>query len=464
MSERLRRELAGGWLALAGLLALAGFVYAQALDAATNYDEGVYLASVDAVRHGQQLGSEVEASQPPGFYALLEAVWVLAGRAASDVRLGFLALALLGLVAAYAIGHRLAAIPGGIGAAALLAITAPYPVQAARVQSDTASVVLALASLALLMAAGSRAWRAAAAGALLGAALSVKLLVAPAVVPAAILLTARGTWRTALAFAGGAAAVWAALVARHAGSLGDLWRTVVVDHRAARALGPPIADNAERVLLHPLDWATPAGVLVPLGLVCAALLVHRVEMVALWAWIAASAAFLVWQVPLFDHHLVLLATALAVPAGIGLGAAWSALPARGRAVTAGAAALALAAGLVQEGRRLARLEDGEPPAVRWAAAQIASEVPSDDLVGTDLPIVPYLARRRVPGQLADSSYVRLRGGALTGERILETLERDGVRVVVVGREWRNDRRLVVALAARYPDRKESGGVTIARAP
>ena len=56
----------------------------------------------------------------------------------------FLLIALLGLGAAFALGRKIAGMWGGIGAAAVLAVTPPFPVQAARVQADTASVVLAL--------------------------------------------------------------------------------------------------------------------------------------------------------------------------------------------------------------------------------------------------------------------------------------------------------------------------------
>ena len=119
----------------------------------------------------------------------------------------------------------------------------------------------------------------------------------------------------------GALALWVVLLVAYAGALGELWESVVADHRDARGLGPSVADNIERVLLHPLDWRTPAGVLVPIGLVAAVVLLRRVELLALGAWIVVSAAFLIAQQPLLDHHFVLLAATLAVPAGAGLGAA-----------------------------------------------------------------------------------------------------------------------------------------------
>ena len=320
-----------------------------------------------------------------------------------------------GLVAAYAIGRKLAGVWGAFGAAGLLAITAPWPVQAPRVQADTASVALALCAVAVAFYAGRCSWRWAATGVLAGAAISVKLLAFPVVAPLAVLLVARRSWRAACAAVAGALAVWAALLMAYAGALDELWESVVADHRDARGLGPSVADNIERVLLHPLDWRTPAGVLVPIGLVAAVVLLRRVELLALGAWIVVSAAFLIAQQPLLDHHFVLLASTLAVPAGAGLGAAVARVPVPARYAVAGGVALAIAVGFVQEERRLWR-QDDDPPGVTWAADELRARTQPDELVGTDLPIVAYLADRRVPGQLVDSSFVRLGTGSLTEQR------------------------------------------------
>jgi 4-amino-4-deoxy-L-arabinose transferase-like glycosyltransferase len=450
-------------LALAGLLGLAALLYGRSLHAAANYDEGVYLASLDALRHGQGLGTDVYASQPPGFYVLLSAVSLLPGDGVTDLRIGFLLLALVGLCAAYVIGRKIGGVAGGLGAAALLAVTAPYPVQAARVQADTASVALALVAIAVACYAGRSPWRWAAAGALAGATVSVKLLALPVAAPIAVLLVARRSWRAAGALVVGAGLVWVALAATYAGALGELWQTVVTDHRLARSLGPSLADNVHRVLLHSLDWKTPAGVLVPIGLVCAIVFLRRVELLALGAWIVASAAFLVYQRPLLDHHLVLLATALAVPAGAGIGAAVARVPRPARIAVAGVAALALAAGFVQEERRLDR-QAGESPGVLWAAERLRMRTKPGAFIGSDLPIVPYLAGRRMPGQLVDTSFVRLGTGSLTAAEILATLDRRHVRAVVVGREFANRPLLLQELAARYRARTERDGVTIYLGP
>lgn len=447
------------WFGLAGLLAVAGFVYIRGLDAAANYDEGVYLASLDALRHGQELGTDVYASQPPGFYVLLQALSFLPGDGVEGLRVAFMLVALLGLVAAYAIGRKLAGGWGGFAAAALLAATAPWPVQAARVQADTASVALALGAVAVAFYARRCLWRWAAVGLLAGAGISVKLLALPVVAALAVLLIARSSWRAAAAAATGALVVWTVLLFAYVGALGELWESVVADHRDARDLGPSVADNIERVLLHPLDWRTPAGVLVPIGLVAALVLLRRLELLALGAWIALSAVFLAAQQPLLDHHFVLLAAALAVLAGAGFGAAVVHAPRERKGAVAFLVAVALAIGFAQEGRRLHR-QPGEPPGVTWAADRVRSATEPGDLVAGDLPIVPYLADRRMPGQLVDLSYVRLR--SLTDEQI--DYELGGVSLVVVGRELAKRPQLLDKFDARYPKKLERDGVTIYLAP
>jgi Dolichyl-phosphate-mannose-protein mannosyltransferase len=445
---------------LTALLGAAAGLYASTLHARTNYDEGVYLASLDALRHGQALGTGVFASQPPGFYVLLQGMGFVLTDSVAGIRVGFLLVALVGLAAAYAVGRKVAGLPGGIAAAALLAVTAPYPAQSFRVQADTTSVVLALGAIAVLMHAGRRFWPAVAAGMLAGAAVSVKLLAAPVVVPLAVLLIARRSRGQAAGLVGAAVVVVAALVGRYAYALSELYDGVIAEHRRARSIGPGLGSNAHRVLLHAIDWPTPAGVLVPIGLVGCILFCRRAETLALAAWIVSSALVLIYQKPLLDHHMVLIASALAVTGGVGLGAAVARLPRPGRLAAGAIACLALAAGFVQEHRRLARDDVPEPPGVRWAARQLDSRTRPGELVGTDLPIVAYLARRPIPGQLVDTSFVRLQTQSLTTRKILDELERKRVRAVVVAREFREKPDLLAALGVRYPTRIRDDGVTL----
>ena len=68
----------------------------------------------------------------------------------------------------------------------------------------------------------------------------------------------------------------------------------------------------------------------------------------------------------------------------------------------------------------------------------------------------------MPGQLVDTSFVRLGTGSLTDAEILEELE--GVRAVVVGRELANRPALIRELDARYPEQVGQDGITIFLAP
>jgi 4-amino-4-deoxy-L-arabinose transferase-like glycosyltransferase len=400
----------------------------------------------------------VDVPQPPGFYVLLQAFGFVFGTSVADVRVGFLLLALAGLAAAFVAGRAISGTLGGLAAAGLLAVAAPYPAQAAQIEADTVSTVLALAAIAFLVERRAGPWHAAASGALAAAAVSAKLLAVPVAAPLAVLLLARPTRGKLLAFAGGALAVAGALAIRYAYALGPLYDSVVVEHRNAQSLGS-FGDNVHRVLLHPLDWHTPAGLLIPLGIALAMVIAPGVETAALGAWIVASGAFLLYQRPLLDHHLVLLATALAVTAGAGFGAGLRRLPRPVLAAGATLLAAAVAAGFVQEHRRLARNALPEPAEVRWAVNAVRTRTPPADLVATDLPIVPYLAGRRIPGELIDSSYGRLLSGTQTTEEILAVLRRRRVRAVLVGRNYRLKPDLIAALRARYPRHLENDGVT-----
>jgi hypothetical protein len=446
-------------LGLVTLLALAGVLYARGLHTRANFDEGVYLASLDALRHGQALGTVVNVPQPPGFYVLLQLFGAVFGHGVADVRIGFLLVALAGLVASFFVGRTVSGTAGGLAAAGLLAVAAPYPAQAAQVEADTVSTVLALGAIAFLIGRKAGPPHAAAAGALAAAAVSVKLLAVPVAAPLAVLLVARRSGRTAVAFGAGALVVAAALAIRYAYALGALWDSVVVEHRNAQGLGS-FGSNVHRVLLHPLDWHTPAGLLIPIGIVFAAVFARGVETAALGAWIVACAAFLLYQRPLLDHHLVLIAAALAVTGGAGYGAAAGQLrrPVLAAGITLVAVALAL--GFLQEGNRLAGDDLPEPPEVRWAVDQVRAETRPADLVATDLPIVAYLSDRRVPGQLIDSSYGRLLSGTQTTPEILAVLRREHIRAVLVGRNYRLKPDLIAALGARYPRRLANGGVTL----
>ena len=412
-------------LAIGALLAPAAVLFSRGLDDRTNYDEGVYLASLDALRHGQELGADVFASQPPGFYLLLRALALVAGRSIDGLRIAMIVTALLGVVAAYLIGRRLVGPAGGIAAGALVIAAPPYAAQAPRVTADLPAIAFALAALAIAAWSFERGavWGPAAAGAVAAAAISVKLLALPVIVPLAVLAWQRRVGaRAAAAALLDALVVGLVLVGVYAGVLPELWDDAVGFHRDARSIsfgqsaGSRIADYFGG--RTPTTWVAVAGL-------AAAILVRR--HVALWAWVAAAIVFLVLQVPLLDHHFVLLAAALAIAAGTSL------MSVRGRLwiFTVGIVCLGAAAGWVQDYRQIDRSSEPEPADVRRAADALRALTRPSELVASDLPIVPYLADRREPGGLVDTSAVRFATGSLTARDV----EHAPVRIYVVGREF-----------------------------
>jgi hypothetical protein len=426
-------------------------VYLRPLHAPANYDEGVYLASLRELRHGASIGGSLFASQPPGFYWLLRLLGIT-GDSLTTFRVITVLLALCGGVAAFALGERLGGGAAGLGAAALLLIAPPWPVESSRLEADAPATTIGIAAIALAPRFPF------AAGLALAAAVSVKLLAVAAVVPLALLLRRR--WLPAI---GGAALGSALILAPVAFHLGGVWHDAVAFHLHARDTDAPnLGANLHRIF-HFLDPHTPFGLLAVTALVVeAGVTLTRMPQPwwPLWTFPPAAAVVLAAQHPLLDHHMVLLAAAWALPAGATLGAAVTLLPRRLAWAAGAIGAVALAGGLAQQWRQLA---PPSPDASVSAAVQtLEQRTPPGSRVASDLPIVPYLAGRRQPPDLVDTSSVRIESGDLSRAEILRDAR--GTSAFVLGRELRRDRQLVAELRRRYLLRIRRGDITIFARP
>jgi hypothetical protein len=257
----------------------------------------------------------------------------------------------------------------------------------------------------------------------------------------------------------GVVVVAAAVAVGYAGSLHELWRGAVTYHRHTRDLGS--GSNFDRVR-HFFDLHTPFGWLVVAGAAAALFLAirHRRSWWTLWTWPVCSVVVLLVQRPLLDHHFVVLAAALALAVGVSLARVGEAAP---RVVVVGAAAVfaaLFAAGVYQEHRRIDRNLEPEPPGVVWAAGRLHAETRPGAAVAGDLPIVAFLAHRRIPGQLVDTSAARLESGFLTPAEVLRLLDRKHVRAVVVGRVFARYPKLVTGIERRFPRREARASVTV----
>ena len=201
---------------LAGVLVAQGFLFARTIHAATNYDENVYLAAVDALRHGQALGTGVFAAQFPGFYDLLRGLSYVAGIGVVNLRAGLLGVGVLGTIGGWLVGRRFGGPAGGLLTAAFLTVAPPLDLFSSQVIADTPALALMLFASGLATLAGPLA--AIAAGAAFAAALSVKLT-AVTIAPVAFWLLRR---RLRLAIAG-FAVTSLLLLLPHVGAARSLW-------------------------------------------------------------------------------------------------------------------------------------------------------------------------------------------------------------------------------------------------
>jgi 4-amino-4-deoxy-L-arabinose transferase-like glycosyltransferase len=442
--------------------AAAVLVFTRALGTRTNYDEGVYLASLGAMRRGEELGTGFYTSQPPVFYWLLRALAAPFGSSIPDIRLAFALLAVVGVAAAIALGWRLYGPPAGVTAGALLAIGLPYPTFAARVAADVPAVALGLVSLVLVTLAlrdgASRAWGGLA-GAVLAFAVLIKVLAIPLVVPFVALAVAAKAARRVLpaALVGGTIAA-AIVLAAHAGALGEIWRQVVTDHTDARSLGTFSGNLDQMVSLF--EPRTPFGWLVPLGLLAFVVSRRAHPTWPMWTLVPAAAGFLVLVRPLTDHHLVLLTVACAIAAGPSLALAIGGLPRAARAAATGVLVLFVVAGMYQEQRRLHRNDLADPPALTWAIEAIERATARNALVVADQPIVLFRANRATAGPIVDISSTRVNGGTLTAADVTAEIRAWRPDAVLVDRMLRFLPAVIAELDRRYAWRVRCGSATL----
>jgi 4-amino-4-deoxy-L-arabinose transferase-like glycosyltransferase len=411
------------------------------------------------LRHGQKLGSDVFLDQPPGWYLLLQAIAVPFGNTVTGIRLGLLVVALLGIVAAWAAARALGGPAAGLAAAAVLAVAPPYPTLAATVESDPPSTVLALAAIALMLYSRRRRWLLFTVGVVLGLAVSVKLFAVTAGLPIAVLALRRRRLEDVVWPLAGFAAVVAAFAIGYRHVLHQVWQGAFGAHLNARGGHQATAQTNLSRVVHLPDLHTPFGWLALAGIALAVVWLVRRQPLGLWPlWLftLAAAAFTLTMKPLLDHHLVLLATALAVPAGAAVGLTMERLPRWTFAILAAF----VCAGVYQEHRRLARNDVPERASYQWAAKVVDANSKPSDLVVSDVPSIPYLAHRREPGQLIDSSIARIIDEYLKPRDVLRLIDESHAPVVVVGRNFRSKPAIVRGIAARYPRKLTMDDVTV----
>lgn len=461
LSRAARLTLTAEVGALGLIVAAAAYVYTRDLHTYPNFDEGNYLGSLDALRHGQALGKDVFLDQPPGWYLLLVGVSYPFGNSVSGVRVGLTVVTLFAILAAYACGRVAGGPLAGVIAAGVMAVARPLPSFAGLVESEPASAALAVVAVALGVYAYRgrfRPWAAFTAGLALAASTTVKLPGATAALPIAVLaISGSGPLLRRLVLpVGGAALVVAALALAYRNVLSQIWDGVFTSH--TRILGTTTAtSNLHRAATF-VDPRTPFGCLV-IGGALASIIVavrgcDRRLLGALWLWAVAGYAFVLAMHPLSDHHLVFLAVTLALPSGVGLGllATRAGIPRPAVAALTLVVAAFFAAGVVKNRIEIVGGNVPEPPEIHWAVTQLRMHTRPQQLVVSDLPIVPYLARRQMPGQLISTSIARIAMEGLSPQEVLRLIDQTHPVAAIIGRMFQTKPAIVTGIRDRYARR------------
>jgi hypothetical protein len=454
---RVRRLYPGAVLCL--VLASAAVQIAQdaraSVPARYDYDEGVYVATIDAYAHGARLYRDVFLSQPPVLILMIRGMFALLGPSLSAARGTVVLSSALWLIAILLILLARGLSWGGSLAVCLVLGRGIFLVMARTVEMEVPSEALACTAIALA-AWGTRqrgqAWWVGA-GALATLAVMTKLTAATCVLPLAMLAIAdRGPAlvRRGAAIAAGAILATGALLPliEPAGFAEQVFAFHVA---LARARPEPLLTHAVAIgQFLTAEW--PLSVAALAGLVCS---IRRGGWCARApiVWLAADCVVLIGLTPLWDHHLIILISPLALLAGAGLDhiGVWIARLRGGARVAASLALGAMVACYLGLGASTvpSSVSSGE---LQQAIAQIVNAVPANGRILTDDPMVAFLARRSVAAGLADTSLARIWAGEITEANLMPVLREPGTEAVVF---WRGTfreyfPRLEPAAASLFP--------------
>jgi len=415
------------------------------------FDDGVFGASAVAMRAGGRPFADVFSSQGPLFLPL---VWLADGvglRTLDAPRLLAVTSGVALVVAVYLAGRLLADRRGALMAAGLtttsvsvLGITGPLAAD---------GPALALATLGAALALGWRGGldtrRVLVLGVVVGAALSVKSLMLPAVVPVAMVLLASGRARHVLYGASSAIAVH--LVVALPWGLADVWDQSYTYHlevagertplanlgKVASTLGDrdlPLVAMALVAALH-VAWrpararpAAPTTVGRPdVGRVRWHERVPTSPVALLGAWLGATVVVLTLVDPLWRPHIAQLVPPGALLVASAVTGSLAAHRWCGRALAV-AAVVVVPYHVVHASSLLA------PSPYRGSAAEVVHSLtglPDGALAISDDPGLVWRAGRRTPPDLVDASVLRIETGRITAASVAAAAATDDVCAVAV---------------------------------
>ncbi|MFN8632587.1 MAG: glycosyltransferase family 39 protein [Chloroflexota bacterium] len=399
------------------------------------FDEGIRTEQLFLMSSGYRPFRDIFAAQGPLLLDLLHPWFVLFGQDLVAARWSVGVYSLVGLAGCYWLA-RLVGGPLAAVTAATLLVLSPLYLEGSRI---ALAEVPALAPAAFSVGAaivyargGSRRWLVACA-LLLTVSLLIKPITLAAGVPAGLAVLSR--WPAGFKRMVADGLILGLLV-------GVVGIVVVVGVGVAGVLDQIVAYRLESrgsegwslwknriALARALSYE--AGALPWLGAAAGVLLLsrRRIDAALVVAWAVASVALLLSYSPLHGKHAVVMIPPVCVLAGVGVSYAVSLLRSPVRLPMRAAIAVALGALVIwyataapaiaaQSGQLLKVTADTDvDPAVEQyadAVAVIRTLTTPSDFVVTDHPYLTFLAARRVPPMLVDTSRSRIRSRSLRG--------------------------------------------------
>lgn len=436
------------------------------------YDEGVYWQSLMAMRTGNSLYGQIFYSQPPFFLLSTYPIYILFGGSLWSARLGIALVSLVGLVGAFLLGK---ALQGRLGAvlATLLVVADPlYLSLSQKIEAEVSSTAFSLLAVGAAYMWWESSERTEDTGGLMmailcGIALPLgifcKLLSLTAVAPVGLLVLAR-LWqywqkqpgvairsvRAILVAVGTCIVVTLLVVMPFLGSYTRLAQDVISFHTQARAALINNQVHNIQIFKSFLFGTWPLVVAAAFGLL-ASCIRRDWRVLPLLAWLLLTMYMLWLEVPLFYRHFVALLPALIGLAILGVGnlAALANITDKGSLksffvrlkVAEIVTALAVVLVLVTVGLDVPQYRPYYQAANRQGsdtnnklqirvAHDLDTVLTPQQLVLTDGQFVAALADRNTPPSMVDTSMVRIAGGYLTQQQLINAASQPDVRAVL----------------------------------
>ncbi len=425
------------------------------------YDEGVYWQSLRAMHAGQGLYHAIFYSQPPAFLLSVYPIFVLFGSSLWSARLAIALISLLGFVGASLLGKSLAGRAGMLVALLLLLLNPLYLAESQILQAEGPSVALTLLAIGFAFLwwrqpAGRRGlcW-AALCGISLALSIFCKLLCVTTIVPIALLMFARlwqirhsqdstrvKNWLPIIVGVGATLVTSVALLLPFSGSFAAFWSSVVMFHQvAARVFPGTLGENVRNmapVLFSLLGVTAGYGTLTALPR-------KDWRVLPLLAWLLATCILLLFQRPLFPHHLVALIPPLLALAVLSVAepGSYKAILASTRLARAAPFVTALAVLLIvltasfdgwQDVTAYQSIQARSVSANLQVDLRVASDlryaIAPDQWVITDGQFIAGLADRNTPPELVDTSTVRILSGYITVAQLEQAAANPRVHAVL----------------------------------